>query len=103
MTILDKQFVVVPRKNLGFQRQSKERFSIFLEQRFHLISYNNMNKSKIKVKSKTRIMLLYVEGLEYVYLDLTSRQFYRMSLHAKKSSLSVCSLWASLLVKISGQ
>ena len=61
-----------------------------------------MNKSKIKVKSKTR-MLLYVEGLEYVYLDLTSRQFYRMSLHAKKSSLSVCSLWASLLVKISGQ
>ena len=61
-----------------------------------------MNKSKIKVKSKTRIML-YVEGLEYVYLDLTSRQFYRMSLHAKKSSLSVCSLWASLLVKISGQ
>ena len=91
--------MVVPRKNLGFQGQSKERFSIFLEQRFHLISYNNMNKSKIKVKSKTR-MLLYVEGLEY---DLTSRQFYRMSLHAKKSSLSVCSLWASLLVKISGQ
>ena len=54
-------------------------------------------------------MLLHVEGLEHVYLDLTSCQFLPLGFMIeglcmrKKTCISVCALLARLLVKISGQ
>ena len=50
-------------------------------------------------------MLLHVEGLEHVYLDLTSCQFLPLGFMIeglcmrKKTSISVCALLARLLVK----
>ena len=60
----------------NFQGRSKSIFSVFQGTVFHLISYySSINKSKIKAKLKTGILILYVEVLEYVYSDLRSRQF----------------------------